>query len=261
MRVVLSIAGSDPSGGAGVQADLKTFAALGVYGTSVITALTMQNTKGVAESFISPPAVTRSQLDCLLEDITPAAIKTGMLGSPENVAAIADAIQQHSLPNVVVDPVMLATGGPRRTLLPADAVSILKVRLLPLAAIATPNAAEARALTGITVASLEDARNAAKRIVDLGAKAVVVKGGHIEGSSAVDLLFDGHTFTEFSAPRSANTVHGAGCAFAAAIAAGLALGDDVAAAVDRAKRYITGAIEHSVGIGSGARVLNHFWLY
>jgi hydroxymethylpyrimidine/phosphomethylpyrimidine kinase len=130
-----------------------------------------------------------------------------------------------------------------------------------LATIVTPNVAEAQALTGITVVSLEDARDAAKRIVDRGAKADVVKGGHIAGTAAVDLLFDGHSFTEFSAPRSTNTVHGAGCAFAAAIAAGLALGDDVAAAVDRAKRYVTGAIEHSLGIGSGARVLNHFWLY
>jgi hydroxymethylpyrimidine/phosphomethylpyrimidine kinase len=126
MRVVLSIAGSDPSGGAGIQADLKTYAALGVYGTSVITALTMQNTRGVAESFIAPQAVTKSQLDCLLEDVTPAAIKTGMLGSAENVGVVADAIQRHSLANVVVDPVIAATGGSRRTLLPAEAVSILR---------------------------------------------------------------------------------------------------------------------------------------
>jgi hydroxymethylpyrimidine/phosphomethylpyrimidine kinase len=262
MRAVLTIAGSDSSAGAGIQADLKTFAALGVYGTSAITAVTSQNTSGVNGVFAVPVDIVRAQIESIAEDLSLAAVKTGMLGTADNVTAVAEILGRLQLPNLVVDPVMMASSGTRRTLLAPEAVSLLKLRLLPLATVVTPNVAEASALSGITVSSAATAREAAKRIFEAGAKAVVVKGGHLEGTESIDRLFDGRTFTEFSAPRSSlGALHGAGCTFAAAIAAGLALGDELAVAIDRAKRYVTGAIEHAIPIGRGARVLNHFWLY
>jgi hydroxymethylpyrimidine/phosphomethylpyrimidine kinase len=260
MRAALTIAGSDSSAGAGIQADLKTFAALGVYGTSVITAVTSQNTSGVDDIFLMPPESVRSQLESVTLDIPLLAVKTGMLGTAEIVLVVAETIGRGQQPNLVVDPVITAGGTGRRTLLAPEAVSMLRTRLLPVAAVVTPNAAEAGALSGIHVESLETAREAAKRILDLGPGAVVVKGGHIAGNAAVDLLYDGRTFTEFSAPRSTtDPVHGTGCAFASALAAGLALGDDVPGAVQRAKTYVTGAIEHSLPLGHGARLLDHFW--
>jgi hydroxymethylpyrimidine/phosphomethylpyrimidine kinase len=262
MRAVLTIAGSDSSAGAGIQADLKTFAALGVYGASSVTAVTAQNTLGVEEVFTLPPDVVRSQIECIVQDFSLAAVKTGMLSTSEIVLVVTQTIGRLPHPNLVVDPVMTATSGARRTLLAPEAVSTLKTHLLPIASVVTPNVAEASTLSGIAVTSPATAREAAQRIFDLGAKAVVVKGGHLEGAHAVDVLFDGRTFTEFSAPRFPDaSVHGTGCTFASAIAAGLALGDDLAAAVDRAKRYVTGAIEHATPVGRGARVLNHFWLY
>ena len=262
MRAVLTIAGSDSSAGAGIQADLKTFAALGVYGASAVTAVTAQNTLGVAEVFTLPPDVVRSQIECIVQDLSLSAVKTGMLSTAEIVLVVAQIIGPLPHPNLVVDPVITATSGARRTLLAQEAVSTLKTHLLPIASIVTPNVAEATTLSGISVTSPATAREAAQRIFDLGAKAVVVKGGHLEGKDAVDVLFDGRTFTEYSAPRfSGDFIHGTGCTFASAIAAGLALGDDLAAAVDRAKRYVTGAIEHAIPVGRGARVLNHFWLY
>jgi hydroxymethylpyrimidine/phosphomethylpyrimidine kinase len=260
MRAALTIAGSDSSGGAGIQGDLKTFAALGVYGTSVITAVTSQNTAGIGDVFAMPAQHVRSQIDCVVQDVPIAAIKTGMLASAEIVDAVAQAISRLQRPNLVVDPVMAATQPSGRTLLASEAVSILKTRLLPLASVVTPNVDEARILTGINVDSLATAREAAKRIAALGARAVVIKGGHLPGVHAVDIFYDGRTFTEFTAVRSSHeTVHGTGCAFASALAAGLVLGDDVPSAVQRAKEYVTGAIEHSFQIGSGARVLDHFW--
>jgi hydroxymethylpyrimidine/phosphomethylpyrimidine kinase len=262
MRAVLTIAGSDSSAGAGMQADLKTFAALGVYGASAVTAVTAQNTLGVEEVFTLPPDVVRAQIECIVQDMSVSAVKTGMLSTAEIVRVVAEIIGRLPHPNLVVDPVMTATNGARRTLLAPDAVSTLKTHLLRIASVVTPNVAEATTLSGIGVTSAASAREAAQRIFDLGAKAVVVKGGHLEGEHAVDVLFDGRTFTEFSAPRfSGSSIHGTGCTFASAIAAGLALGDDLAAAVERAKRYVTGAIEHAIPVGRGARVLNHFWLY
>ena len=262
MRAVLTIAGSDSIAGAGIQADLKTFAALGVYGTSAITAVTSQNTAGVADVFAVPAEVVGSQIARIAEDVTLAAIKTGMLATTDIVMTVVGSVSRLRRPNLVVDPVLAASAGNQRTLLVPEAVSIVTSRLLPLASVVTPNVAEASALSGIGVHSRETAREAAKRIFDYGPKAVIVKGGHLEGPHAVDLLFDGRAFTEFSAPRSLNgAVHGTGCTFASAIAAGLALGDDMHAAVDRAKRYVTGAIEHAIVVGRGARVLNHFWLY
>jgi hydroxymethylpyrimidine/phosphomethylpyrimidine kinase len=262
MRVVLTIAGSDPIAGAGIQADLKTFAALGVYGTSVVTAVTSQNTTGVDGVFAMPADVVRSQLDCVIQDVRLSATKTGMLATAEIVGVVCDALARLERPNLVVDPVMAATNPGRRTLLAQGAVSILKARLLPLASVVTPNTAEAGALAGIAVESVGAAREAARRILDLGPKAVVVKGGHLSGAESIDLLFDGRTFTEFSAPRSSTgSIHGTGCTFASALAAGLALGDGLPSAVDRAKRYVTGAIQHAVAIGQGATVLDHFWNY
>jgi hydroxymethylpyrimidine/phosphomethylpyrimidine kinase len=262
MRVVLTIAGSDPIAGAGIQADLKTFAALGVYGTSVVTAVTSQNTAGVGGVSTMPADVVRSQLDSVIGDVRLSATKTGMLATAEIVGVVCDALARLERPNLVVDPVMAATNPGQRTLLAPDAVSLFKRRLLPFASVVTPNTSEASALAGIAVESAHAAREAARRILDLGPKAVVVKGGHLSGADSIDLLFDGRTFTEFSAPRSSTApIHGTGCTFASALAAGLALGDDLPAAVDRAKRYVTGAIQHAVTIGHGAAVLDHFWNY
>lgn len=262
MRIVLTIAGSDSIAGAGIQADLKTFAALGVYGVSAVTSVTSQNTTRVGDVFAMPPHIVRSQIQFVAQDVELSAVKTGMLATMEGVRAVADAIVHFERLNLVVDPVMTATNPGQRTLLASDAVSILKIRLLPLATVVTPNVAEAAVLSGIDVTSLATAREAARRILDLGPKAVVVKGGHLPGNQAIDLLYDGRTFTEFSVLRASTpTIHGTGCTFAAALAAGLALGDDLPSAVDRAKRYVTGAIQHAMAIGHGAALLNHFWNY
>jgi hydroxymethylpyrimidine/phosphomethylpyrimidine kinase len=274
VRVALTVAGSDSSGGAGIQADLKTFAALGVYGVSAVTAVTSQSTTGVSDIFALPPHTVRSQIEHVAQDMKIAAIKTGMLATAEIVRVVAETVGRFPRPNLVIDPVMAATnpgrlrqgdgeprqGEPRRTLLAPEAVSILKTRLLPMASVVTPNLAEATALSGIFVDSPGTAREAAKRIFEFGPTAVVITGGHMPGGEAIDLLFHGGTFTEFAAPRHAvGALHGTGCAFASAVAAGLALGDDIPAAVQRAKHYVTGAIERSFDIGHGARILNHFW--
>jgi hydroxymethylpyrimidine/phosphomethylpyrimidine kinase len=260
MRTVLTIAGSDSICGAGIQADLKTFAALGVYGVSALTAVTAQNTRGVAAIFGLSPQTVEAQLDQIAQDVEVAAIKTGMLLTAEIVHAVSDTLRRFGHPNLVVDPVMAATAGGTRTLLAPEAVSILKTRLLPVATIVTPNVAEAEALSGMRVDSVISAREAAKRIAGAERVAVVIKGGHLQGADAIDLLFHAGVFLEFSAPRAElNDIHGTGCAFASAIAARLARGDDVPVAVERAKRYISGAIQHSFVIGRGARILNHFW--
>jgi hydroxymethylpyrimidine/phosphomethylpyrimidine kinase len=262
MQVVLTIAGSDSIAGAGIQADLKTFAALGVYGTSVITAVTSQNTARVGGVFPMPAAVVRSQLDSVRQDVQLSAIKTGMLATGEIVGMVCDALARLDYANLVFDPVMAATNDGSAILLTPDGVLLLKRRLLRLASIVTPNTSEAGALAGMAVDTLDEAREAAKKILDLGSKAVVVKGGHLSGSESIDILYDGRAFTEFSAPRlTATEVHGTGCTFASALAAGLALGDDLPSAVDRAKRYVTGAIRHAIPIGHGAAVPNHFWNY
>ncbi len=262
MKAVLTIAGSDASAGAGVQADLKTFAALRVYGMSAVTAVTSQNSAGVCEVFPLSAAQVRSQIETIVNDVSLAAVKTGMLATAETTQTVADLLTRFRLHNLVVDPVMMATKGSRRTLLEPAAVSVLKAMVVPRATVITPNVAEAAELSGIPVTSIESARDAARRIFDLGPKAVVVKGGHLEGDTAIDLLFDGRDFTAFAAPREpGGSLHGTGCTFASAIAARLALGDDIAAAVDRAKHYVTGAITHAATVDGGQRVLNHFWLY
>jgi hydroxymethylpyrimidine/phosphomethylpyrimidine kinase len=260
MHAALTIAGSDSIAGAGIQADLKTFAALGVYGVSAVAAVTAQSTIGVTEWVALSPQIVRAQMDAVLEDVHVSAVKTGMLATVDIVSTVSERLAHHRTANLVIDPVLTATGGGSRTLLAPGAVSILKQQLFPLGAVVTPNRSEAAVFSGMTVDSLASARDAARRIADTGPRAVVIKGGHLSGEEAVDLLFHDGSFTELRASRAAiGEIHGTGCTFASAIAARLALGDDIPTAVHEAKRYITGAIEHSFEIGRGARVLNHFW--
>ncbi len=256
--IALTIAGSDSSGGAGIQADLKTFAAFGVYGASVITALTAQNTVAVrAIADVEADFVGR-QIDAVVEDLDVRAAKTGMLARVAVIEVVAERMRAHPLPYLVVDPVMVATSGD--VLLEPAAVACLRERILPLATLVTPNLREAEVLTGRPVTNAAQMREAARALVDLGARAALVKGGHSAGTSeAVDLLYDGRDFHEFSAPRIATrSTHGTGCTLSAAIAAALARGCVLEAAVAAAKRYVTRAIETAPGIGHGAGPLNHF---
>ncbi len=258
MHTALTIAGSDSGAGAGIQADLKTFAAHGVYGTSAVTAVTAQNTLGVTAIQALPADIVTAQIEAVAGDIGADAVKTGMLANAAIVEAVAAAIDTLDLANVVVDPVMIAKGGDR--LLEEEAVAAMKSELLPRALVVTPNAREAEVLAGMTITSLEAAREAAKRIRALGPAAVIVKGGHLPGPEAIDLLYDGHEFVEFRGPRleAANT-HGTGCTFAAALAANLALGRPLREATERAKHYVQGAIVSGFAVGHGHGVLDHFW--
>ncbi len=254
----LTIAGSDSGGGAGIQADLKTFAAHGVYGTSAITAITAQNT--VTVSAIAPLAaeLVTAQIEAVARDITIAATKTGMLANASIVEAVAKAITAFRLPQLVVDPVMVAKSGDH--LLDSRAVDTLRTRLLPLATVVTPNLPEAEALSGRRIQSLDDVREAAKIIHALGPRAVVVKGGHAEGIEVVDLIFDGETFTELRTPRlQTSNTHGTGCTLASAIAANLALGATIVDAAASAQAYVAGAIRHGLAVGHGHGPLDHFW--
>ncbi|HLB23170.1 MAG TPA: bifunctional hydroxymethylpyrimidine kinase/phosphomethylpyrimidine kinase, partial [Dehalococcoidia bacterium] len=220
----MTIAGSDSGGGAGIQADLKTFAAYGVYGTSAITAVTAQNTREVTDWLAMPEALVAKQIDVVLEDIGADAVKTGMLANAGIIRTVAEKMRAHRVEKLVVDPVMVAKGGHR--LLEDDAVSVMIRELLPLALIVTPNLPEAEVLTNRRILTWEDARGAAMQIVEMGARSVVVKGGHFDDShSATDLYFDGQTYREFTSIRVDTTsTHGTGCTFASAIAAGLAKG-------------------------------------
>jgi hydroxymethylpyrimidine/phosphomethylpyrimidine kinase len=253
----MTIAGSDSGGGAGIQADLKTFQALGVYGASTLTAVTAQNTVGVRAVHEIPTDIIAAQIDAVVEDIGVDAAKTGMLSSAEIIATVAERIRHWRLDRLVVDPVMVAKSGDR--LLREDAVQALVRDLLPLAAVLTPNLPEAEVLVGRQLESDEDIRQAARDILDLGPRAVVMKGGHRQGD-ATDVFFDGHSFHTFSAPRieTPNT-HGTGCTFSAAITAGLARGMDVLDAVGAAKHYLTEAIRHSQPLGSGHGPVAHEW--
>ncbi len=257
MPSVLTIAGSDSSAGAGIQADLKTFAALGVYGTCAVTAITAQNTRGVTAVQEAPPGIIAAQIDAVVADIRPEAVKTGMLASAPIIEVVAAKVREHGLLNLVVDPVMVAKSGDR--LLRDDAVTALRDLLLPLAAVVTPNLPEAEVLAGFAIDSDEDVRRAAKEIVGLGARAVVVKGGHREAAEAVDVLYDGTTFRDYSAPRIDTTsTHGTGCTFASAIAAYLARGEPLAEAVGEAKEYLTEALRRAYPIGGGHGPVHHF---
>ena len=253
----MTIAGSDSGGGAGIQADLKTFAALGVYGASTLTAITAQNTVGVTAVHEIPTDVITAQIDAVLSDIGADAVKTGMLSSGAIIECVVEALKNHGVRQLVVDPVMVAKSGD--SLLREDAVDCLRTRLLPLAAVVTPNIPETEALTGTKIVSDADVRRAAEAIVAMGARSVVVKGGHREGP-ATDLFYDGSDFREFTAPRidTVNT-HGTGCTFASAVAAGLARGMTVTESVALAKDYVTEAIGTSFPIGQGHGPLNHFY--
>ena len=253
---VLTIAGSDSGGGAGIQADLKTMLALGVHGMTVICAVTAQNSVGVQGYWELPPEAVRAQLDSVLGDIGAQAIKTGMLASPELVATVCDVLADVAAP-VVVDPVAVSKHGD--SLLSAGTVEMIKGRLLPLATIVTPNLPEAELLTGRTVTGPAQMLEAAKMINAMGPQWVLVKGGHLAGRP-VDLLFDGTEVIRFPAERieSENT-HGTGCTFASAIAARLALGDEVQTAVKAAKEYVTGAISAGFPLGAGIGPVDHGW--
>jgi hydroxymethylpyrimidine/phosphomethylpyrimidine kinase len=255
VNAVLTIAGSDPSGGAGIQADLKTFHQFGLYGEAVVTLITVQNTQSVARVEVLDAALVREQIDAVVSDIPPRAAKTGALGNAAVVAAVAEAARGFTFP-LVVDPVMISKHG--SALMEPAAVQILREGLLPLASLVTPNLPEAAALAHLDIATLEDARLAARRIYELGPRAVLIKGGHFS-HTATDLLFDGIHFQEFPGERiETQHTHGTGCTYSAAIAAGLALGQPLAEAIARAKRYIAAAIQTNPGLGAGQGPVNHF---
>jgi hydroxymethylpyrimidine/phosphomethylpyrimidine kinase len=257
MKNVLTIAGSDSSGGAGIQADLKTFAAHGVFGMSVITAVTAQNTQGVyAVQDITPEVITR-QIEAIFEDITVAAVKIGMVSQIETITAIAAGLKKYGVSNVVVDPVMVSKSG-FHLLNPAAEATLIR-ELLPLAAVLTPNVPEAEVITGQAITTLADMEAAARRIMTLGPGSVLMKGGHLDGDST-DILYDGDRFIYFPSPRIATkNTHGTGCTLSSAIAANLGRGLPVNEAVAAAKEYITVAIEHGLTIGKGVGPTHHFY--
>jgi hydroxymethylpyrimidine/phosphomethylpyrimidine kinase len=254
MPVALTIAGSDSGGGAGIQADLKTFAALRVHGTSAITAITAQNTLGVTDVLELPASLIVAQIAAVINDIGVQGAKTGMLSSSAIVEAVAGAVEAYSIPNLVVDPVMVAKSGAR--LLRDDAVDALRRRLLPLATVITPNLPETAVLLGKRVETLAERVDAARELVSLGARAAVVKGGHAEGD-ATDVFWDGAQLVELRAERiPTENTHGSGCTFSAAIAASLAKGSDPLSAVRIAKDFITRAIASSLELGEGHGPVN-----
>jgi hydroxymethylpyrimidine/phosphomethylpyrimidine kinase len=252
---ILTIAGSDSGGGAGIQADLKTITVLGGFGMSVITALTAQNTLGVHGIHDVPPEFIAAQFDAVAADIGVDAAKTGMLASSEIIRIVTAKVSRYGIEKLVVDPVMVAKGGAQ--LIRDEAKTTLIEELIPLSFVLTPNIPEAEVLSGIRIATLDDMRRAARIIRGLGARHVVVKGGHLSGD-AVDLLYDGREFREFSSPRitTADT-HGTGCTYSAAIATALGFGKDVPTAVTEAKRYSTAAVRHAWRVGGGHGPTNH----
>ena len=252
--IALTIAGSDSSGGAGIQADLKTFSALGVYGASVITALTAQNTRGVDGIHDVPPEFVARQIDSVFSDLAVNAVKIGMLSQPAIIAAVAAGLDRHGARNVVLDPVMIAASG--AALLVPEAVETLRRVLVPKALLVTPNLPEAAALTGRPVSTASEMRDAARALTDMGARAALVKGGHLP-DAAVDVLWDGVSFHELTAPRVPGIFHGTGCTLSAAIAVYLARGTQLRDAVAQAKRYVTDAIADSPARGRGARPLDN----
>jgi len=253
---VLTIAGSDSGGGAGIQADLKTFAALNVYGMTAITAVTAQNTERVSSVHVLPATMVADQIDAVAEDIGVDVVKIGMLANVEIVEAVVAAIERHGFDRVVVDPVMIATSGD--ALLNDDAIEVLKKRLLPHAYIVTPNIPEAESLSGIKISDRETLHQAARAIHDSGAAHVLIKGGHASGPGIVDVLFDGQTFQDFRSDRiKTSNTHGTGCTLAAAIAAYLARGSSIQQAVSQGLSYTHQAILTGLSIGKGHGPLNH----
>jgi hydroxymethylpyrimidine/phosphomethylpyrimidine kinase len=258
MVTALTIAGSDSGGGAGIQADLKTFAAHGVYGTCAITALTAQNTMAVTGVVAVAPGFVTAQIDAVASDIAIGAAKTGMLPTAAVVDAVVEALARWDFPHVVVDPVMVAKSGD--TLLDTAAAERIRTALLPRAGVVTPNRPEAEVLTGHRIVTAMDVRDAARRLVGMGAKAAVIKGGHFDGPDVIDLLFDGSHFHEYRHPRQQTRhTHGTGCTFAAALAANLALGHSLTEALARTTDYVAGAIAHGLAIGHGHGPLDHFY--
>ncbi len=256
---VLTIAGSDSGGGAGIQADLKTFQELGVFGTSVLTAVTAQNTRGVhGVEAVSPELITQ-QLDAIGSDFSIAACKTGMLFDASRIEAVATGVKRHVFNRLVVDPVMIAKGG--APLLQDTAVDALKTSLLPLATVVTPNVPEAEVLTGLTIRSFNDRLEAARRMLAYGVRAVILKGGHLEGETAEDLIMTESEVFLLSAPRiQTSDTHGTGCTFSAALTAELAKGRSIMEAAVTTKRFIQSAITHGLEIGAGHGPTNH-WAY
>jgi len=254
IHTALSVAGSDPSGGAGIQADLKTFGSLQVYGMSVVAALTAQNTQGVRDVMPVPADFVGLQLDAVLTDITPSAAKTGMLGTAAVVDIVAHKVRKYGLTNLVVDPIMVSSSGTH--LLEHSGEEMLKRALLPLALVVTPNLAEASVLTGIEVRDATSMEEAARRLHRMGARNVLVKGGHLDGD-ALDIFFDGSKMERLSSPRIATSdLHGTGCVLSAALTGFLAQGVALGDAVLRAKEFVTQAIKTSLRLGKGAGPVN-----
>ena len=255
--IALTIAGSDSGGGAGIQADLKTFHQFGTFGTSVLTAVTAQNTKGVTAVHPIPLDVVQAQIDAVVEDLRPAALKSGMLATAALVELVADAIEAHGLDRYVLDPVMVSSTGAR--LLDEDATGAVVDRLVPLSAVVTPNLHEARILTGLAVEGEEGQREATRALVEMGAGAALVKGGHGTGPEVLDILWDGKLERRWRRPRiDTRHTHGTGCTLAAGIAAGLALDQGLKEAVARALSFVARGIAEAPGLGSGSGPLSHF---
>jgi hydroxymethylpyrimidine/phosphomethylpyrimidine kinase len=257
---VLTIAGSDSGGGAGIQADLKTFLAHGVHGMTAITAVTVQNSVGVQGFYELEPRAVFEQIEAVATDIGVDAVKTGMLASAAIIEAVADAVERFQLPNLVVDPVAVSRHGD--PLLHPDAVAALKARLLPLASVATPNLGEVRLLTGVEAHTPADLEAAARAVHALGPRHALIKGGHLRGEEAVDLLWDGEAGVELRSPRvDTPHTHGTGCTLASAIAANLADGLDLVTATRAAKRYVSGAIAGGFPLGKGVGPTDHAWRF
>jgi len=265
VRIALTIAGSDSSAGAGIQADLKTFAAHGLFGVSAITAVTAQNTTGVLCAAAMAADLVTAQIEAVVSDLGVHAAKTGMLANAAIVEAVAAAVADLEIPLLVVDPVIVASSGD--PLLDDEGLLAMKNELISRAHAVTPNIPEAEVLAGVTIRNEDDRRDAAKRLFDLGSKYVVITGGHSGGQASagpsdriIDLLYDGEVFTEYAAARVAGRhTHGTGCAFSASLAAQLALGRALPDAVPVAQEYVAGAIRHAPGLGRGAGPMNHFW--
>ena len=254
--VALTIAGSDSGGGAGIQADLKTFEAFGVFGTSAVTAVTVQNTVGVYGVHTIPPDIVIEQIQAVAADLHPVACKSGMLADATTIRAVAAALSEVGIERYVLDPVMVAASGD--ALLDPDAVGSLRSTLLPLASLVTPNLDEAAILADLPVRDESEMREAARRMVDSGCNAVLIKGGHLDGDEVVDILFDGVGWREWRASKfPVGNAHGTGCTLSAAITAGLALGQSLEDAVDRALSYTRRAIATAPGLGAGSTPLNH----
>jgi hydroxymethylpyrimidine/phosphomethylpyrimidine kinase len=258
IKQVLTIAGSDSGGGAGIQADIKSMSANGVFAMSVITAVTAQNTEEVTDVFELPTSIIAAQIDAVFDDFDVAAVKTGMLSSAAIVETVARMLKPQNVTNLVVDPVMISKSG--HLLLKPEAIDAVKIQLFPLALLVTPNVHEAQQLSGIEIKTLADARRAAKIIHGFGCKHVLIKGGHLPTDRATDLLYDGRFFNVFKG-EFINTphTHGTGCTFASAIAAHLAQGKSVNDAIETAKTYLTETIRHSLAIGHGTGPTNHFF--